>query len=435
MDPNFQGDFQASQGFQGDFSDGTQMLLPIDFDVDWSLWMDMDAMNAMEPGHGLGMMDDWGAESNIIPPPQITSQLGQINAGHSADQPQQTLSYQQNITFQPLSLWNQHGDGADEFRQQLGSDLSPSTLVASPMSIDGNGPPSMSNDRQLASMCNFSQADNPTIHSSIASVSLTNKRPKVPKSRIRCSHPGCKLTFPRKYELQRHQDGVHNSKVAVFCPFYECDRAVKPYPRKDKAWEHMRKHRNEQQFVCIFESCRSGPWSQEELLCHLNSQHSQERCCAESEAIVLGFFQWRQTPLRDGLFLFESKDNCPLAFLGCEFKVGDKRIREHLESHELIDRSKGFEAIRAVVDDYCFPWGTATCPICREQVCDPDDYISRFANHLGDHSKEERAVHPFELAEIFRPFISQQRPWDRPNFGIMIEAELQEAGVIPKTMG
>lgn len=62
MDQNLQGDFQASQGFQGDFLDGTQMQLPIDFDVDWSLWMNIDAMNATDMGNGLEMMDDWGAE-------------------------------------------------------------------------------------------------------------------------------------------------------------------------------------------------------------------------------------------------------------------------------------------------------------------------------------------------------------------------------------
>ncbi|KAH9212676.1 hypothetical protein DL95DRAFT_391180 [Leptodontidium sp. 2 PMI_412] len=273
----------------------------------------------------------------------------------------------------------------------------------------------------------------------IASQPLTSKRPKVPKSRIRCSYPGCKLTFPRNYELQRHRDGVHNSKVAVFCPFYECDRAVKPYPRKDKAWEHMRKHRNGQQFLCIFDNCRSGPWSQEELLSHLKSQHIQGPCCTESEAIALGFFQWRQTPLRDGLFLFESKDNCPLAFLGCEFKADDN-FHQHLTSHELMDRSKGYEAIQAVPNSSDFVLGTATCPICREQVCGPDDYIRQFTKHLEHHSKEERGVHAFELAEIFRPYLSRQRSWGYwgypgADFGIMMEAELQEAGLVPELIG
>ncbi|KAG4442903.1 hypothetical protein IFR05_001607 [Cadophora sp. M221] len=428
MDPNSLGDFQASQGSQGDFSGGTQMLLPIDFDVNWSLWMDMDAMSATDMGHGLGMMDDWGgAESRR-------------KTGLSVDQPRQTLSHHQSITFQPLSLWTHHNYGADEFGRCLGSDLSPSTLATSPMSVDDNGPPSIPSDRQLTSICKVSQTDDPNIHSSIASVSLTSKRPKVPKSRIRCSYSGCKLTFPRNYELRRHQDGVHNPTIAVFCPFFECDRAVEPFPRKDKAREHMRKHQNVQHFICIFKDCRSSPWSKEELLSHLNGQHKHGQRCAESEAIALGFFQWRQTPLRDGLFLFESQDNCPLAFLGCKLTGSKSSTINHLGSHELVDRSRGFEAIAVVVASFWVCRGIATCPICREQVCAPADYIDQLVTHIKHHSKEERGVHAFELAEMFRPFLSQQLRWDHwaspvADFGKMIEAELQEAGVISKTMG
>lgn len=340
----------------------------------------------------------------------------------------------------PVPLWNQEGYEAGQLGYNAAFGMSTPAV--------GTGPISNGDHWQLSSLfagthvaddINTLQSDASANPSRIASKSLASKRPKGTKARIRCSHPGCKLTFPRNYERQRHQDGVHNPKVAILCWFYGCDRAAKPFPRKDKAWEHMRKHRNEQQFLCIFDNCRSGPWSQEELLSHLNSQHDQERCCVESEAIALGFFQWRQTPLRDGLFLFESKDNCLLAFLGCEFKVNDN-FRQHLKSHELMDRSKGHEAIKTVEIGYMWDRGIATCPICQEQVCGPDDYIRQFTKHLEHHSKEERGVHAFELAEIFRPFLSRQRSWGYwgspvANFGIMMEAELQEAGVVPELMG
>ncbi|KAH7336588.1 hypothetical protein BKA65DRAFT_37112 [Rhexocercosporidium sp. MPI-PUGE-AT-0058] len=279
----------------------------------------------------------------------------------------------------------------------------------------------------------------------IANKTSKGKRPKALKARIPCSHPGCKITFPRKFELKRHLNSVHNPQVAILCSVYECDRVFKPFPREDKAQEHMRKHPNEHQFVCIFQQCRSGPWSREELLSHLKSQHSWERC-SQSEDTALCFFQWRQTPLSDGSLLFESEDNCPLAFLGCELKDNDNSVlRRHLKSHELIDRAKGFEAIAAVNRSGHFKlgyeYGFATCPLCQKQVCGQGSYIWSFASHLADHSKEERVVHAMELAELFRPYISKKRAWDYgwvapgADFGRMIEAELQEAGVVPKMLG
>lgn len=82
--------------------------------------------------------------------------------------------------------------------------------------------------------------DPPASFSSDFSQTCTTKTSKQRRSRLQCAHPGCKRTFPRKFELQRHQDGVHSLKVAILCPVYGCNRVAKPFPRKDKFWEHMR---------------------------------------------------------------------------------------------------------------------------------------------------------------------------------------------------
>ena len=274
----------------------------------------------------------------------------------------------------------------------------------------------------------------------IASVKTT---PQILKARVRCSRPGCNRTFRRKYELHRHESSVHDRNGALFCSVWGCNRIAKPLPRKDHFQSHMRKHQTAHLFVCIFDNCRLGPLAQDELLNHLNSQHGQDECCTATEKAWLGHFRWRQTPLIDGSIRFESKSNCPLTVLGCRYEAvrsfadrGGVTFHEsqHMQSHEFIDRSKAFEAIDKIMG-ICFWYrGLATCPICQDKFsCGKWE----LPGHLQEHSKEERMSKATDLVEMFRPCLAGKAEWFfhfGVNFGAMVTAELEEAGVIPKAV-
>ncbi|PVH77309.1 hypothetical protein DL98DRAFT_656855 [Cadophora sp. DSE1049] len=447
MDPNFnfqenfQGDFQA--GFQGDFQGleqdiwgGTnasmQPMMP-DENINWSQWMDMDAMGMHA---GLGVMNDWGAGSLTGKQQQDQHLHATVDFGPCQEDSRSleaTRPYQYFPEFNtdrvsqcPIISVKNQGNG--EYSQSGVSDPIPlgelhrSHLEA--LNYNRMGPVPREGDPHTAGRPS------------------TKKRAKGSVERLRCSHPGCKDTFPRKYELRRHEDGIHNPKVAVYCPVYGCKRVDKPFPRADKFMEHMRKHSNVYQYLCIFENCHVGPRTKEDLLSHLNAQHRYD-CCSESEQISLKSFTWRQTPLSNGSLLFESEHNCPLAFLGCEYsevvrafgKGGyweTKKERDHMGSHELIDRSKGYEAIQKV-RWLSWVYGPATCPICRVQfTASYNDF-----GHLEQHSKEERLSTATEIAEIFRPCLARKFEWvycGGERFGAMISAELEEAGVMPKVV-
>lgn len=272
----------------------------------------------------------------------------------------------------------------------------------------------------------------------------TKKSIKDSTQRLRCPHPGCKLTFPRKWELQRHENGVHNPQISIFCPVYGCKRVDKPFPRADKFMEHMRKHSNMYQYLCMFNTCDVSPRTKEELFEHLNAQHQRD-CCSKTEKISLDSLAWRQTALSDGSLLFESKQSCPLAFLGCKYSeaIGTfgkgpweepTKDMQHLRSHDLIDLSKAFEAIEQIMGSSYWFCGLATCPICQDKFSYTQVELPR---HLQEHSKKDRMSKATDLAEIFRPCLAGKVEWGYyypANFLPMIKAELEEAGVIPNAV-
>ena len=269
----------------------------------------------------------------------------------------------------------------------------------------------------------------------------TKKSIKDSTQRLRCPHPGCKLTFPRKWELQRHENGVHNPQIAISCPVYGCKRVDKPFPRADKFMEHMRKHSNMYQYLCMFNTCDVSPRTKEELFEHLNVQHQRD-CGSTPQQVSLDSLGWRQTPLRNGSLLYESRYNCPLAFLGCEYRedvraFGKGRWRDvtkdeqHVKSHDWIDRSKAFEAIERIMGKIFF-WahGHGTCPICQARFTHGKFDLPP---HLQQHSQEERMSKATDLAEMFRPCLAGKVEWGYyypADFVAMIKAVLEEAGVI-----
>lgn len=110
----------------------------------------------------------------------------------------------------------------------------------------------------------------------------------------------------------------------------------------------------------------------------------------------------------------------------------------HLRGHELIERSKGYEAIVSIVG-YWSAWCTIiTCPVCKKRVA--DTHIGfKFANHenflshMDSHSKEERNLHAKEVSEMLRPYLSGKERWPCSvrKIGERLFGELEEAGVLP----
>lgn len=276
---------------------------------------------------------------------------------------------------------------------------------------------------------------------------LTMRVPKVTKPRLRCLQPGCKRTFPRAYELERHQSSVHDLVVAICCSVYGCNRVAKPFPRVDKFYEHMRKHENANQFLCIFDDCRAGPLSRAELLSHLINLHALGDCKQPNQAAALGVLRVRATQLSNGTIVVEDSRNCPLSFLGCTFQHDQNRttghraiVDDHLRTHELVDRSRGYEAMITVKKYWCHS-GLATCIICQKPVSTPKDRIQVLFYHLlYSHSKEERAAHAIGLAEMLRPLLLEKVHWEDVSpqwgklFGMTIKVELEEAGALPKAI-
>ena len=79
--------------------------------------------------------------------------------------------------------------------------------------------------------------------SAIASTNASENGLDAPKqNKLVCTWVGCKSTtaFSRQADLSRHIKTHHTSTVFK-CPVARCDRAIRPFPRKDKRDEHVRK--------------------------------------------------------------------------------------------------------------------------------------------------------------------------------------------------
>ena len=265
------------------------------------------------------------------------------------------------------------------------------------------------------------------------------------KKRLLCSHLGCNSTFPRKYELERHRTTVHDCNVRIFCSVYGCPRISKPFPRLDKFYEHVRKHhKGPERFLCILESCRQGPLTRTELVNHLNTQHtlkdSQQPHLKDSlNALGLPGQFWKGKAI-----LLENGNACPLKSLGCEYSQPPSssskwKMQSHLEQHELLERSKGYEMIVAF-GLWNYGTGVATCPVCKAKI---GIYLGQSSmyniiSHVSRHSSKERNEHAVHLAQMFRPYLTGHEwlgGWERetilkwmmdPEF----RARVEESGVL-----
>jgi hypothetical protein len=178
-----------------------------------------------------------------------------------------------------------------------------------------------------------------------------------------------------------------------------------------------------------------------ELKDHLLTKHNLKHSTQPHLDTILGTLRLRRTHLPGDFIRLESSDRCPLAFLGCDFRSSRRKFGCHLEYHELVQRSEGYETILGVRGSWVL-FGPCTCPICHKEVTwESSPKVLRptngaFLEHLEHHSKEERAAHAVDLFKMLRPYLlgkeifCQFSDEERVATLFKIRAELEEVGAI-----
>jgi hypothetical protein len=276
-----------------------------------------------------------------------------------------------------------------------------------------------------------------------------SKRVSEAKARLVCTQSGCKLTFARKYELERHRKTIHDCNVSIVCSVYGCNRIAKPFPRVDKFYEHVRKHhKGPERFLCVVESCRQGPLTRTELVEHLNARHSLRTLEQPHLENILNCLNLGGQFRNGEPILLDNINACPLRFLGCSHSHppssnARNKMEKHLRTHDLLERSKGYKKIVAFFGSWMFYGanGVATCPICRKLVCTEKVHYGYFIDHVDQHTKEERAMHAAEIAQLLRPYLTGQESMHslhsterilRWTMNPEFRARCEEAGVFPQ---
>lgn len=280
----------------------------------------------------------------------------------------------------------------------------------------------------------------------------TKERRTDAKKRLKCPHPDCHLTFPRKYELKRHQSTIHDSSISILCSVYGCNRVSKPFPRLDKFYEHVKKHhKGPERFLCVVEACRKGPLTRLELVEHLKVQHCLRTAKQLDPHLVDSL---RSLGLRLSLPtnmspILGDLRACPLWVHGCRFSTDDVSLNSywefynHLVKHELLELSKGYEIILAAGHAYRINGigAHATCPICKTLF---NEYYAgnNLIGHLDKHSMEERIMFAPDIAQLFRPYLTGQEKtyiWDITDYVLKwnqdpdFRARVEKAGILPAT--
>lgn len=312
-----------------------------------------------------------------------------------------------------------------EGRLLMSSELTGLTGFTEPEDVHLNlGPPTRKWEERLTAVSTSTLLDG-------------GRKAKRTKQRLACQYAGCKSTFPRPYELSRHMRNVHERDFTVCCFVFECRRTAKPFHREDKFNEHLRKHHNPSQFVCVIDSCGEAPLSFAELYNHIRTIHDLKHCNQPHLDSALVHLRLRQTRLRDGSVLLEENNMCPLAFLGCKYRNqarSNGNLFDHLIQHDILERSKGYEAIVAACGKWP-SWGAVACPICCKKLSESriDSRNSQaFLSHMACHSDNEVAMHAADFFEMLRPYlVGKVRAWTTAElFLLKVQQILEEEGVI-----
>ena len=197
---------------------------------------------------------------------------------------------------------------------------------------------------------------------------------------------------------------------------YGCNRISKPFGRIDKFKEHFQKqHQGAHTFLCLFESCNTGPFSLHSLAGHLISSHLHEY----SRALNLdGVMKIVSPDVLIGRVVFdiaakqqEGKDVCPLQFLGCSFRLSVKhpKMVDHLQNtHEITHLAKFYDTIMDYgVTMRSLNFGLIICFICQWQ-CDSLWRMDDFLEHLDTHPEQEQRNHIEKLCEMHDALISKK---------------------------
>jgi len=258
----------------------------------------------------------------------------------------------------------------------------------------------------------------------------------VPNRRLRCNYAGCRSTFPRKYELNRHTNAVHNHKFQILCPVYGCKRASNPFPRPDKFREHLRSHDNPTHLICFIETCHLAPLTHDELKTHLETKHlpiefdSQPNLDEFMKYFSFtgeknfkppenygGYEKWAWVEVSK--LRIEGKDKCPVQSTECSFRLSleQPNMWVHVQTHDLVDRFQ-LDPIKVLgYKSYnCYSYyvnGPAKCPICRQETTTTSsNNITCLTSHLTKHHTEaERVLFQKELSTLLSVFLS---PTDSP---------------------
>ncbi|TGO40562.1 hypothetical protein BHYA_0035g00360 [Botrytis hyacinthi] len=222
------------------------------------------------------------------------------------------------------------------------------------------------------------------------------------KGRLSCDYPGCKQTFPRKYELTRHTKTIHTQDFRVVCPVYGCHRTAKPFKRADKFMEHFRKHDSSRSYRCLIEDCQSAPFDILGLSDHLTKRHHMDYNAQPNlEFIHYTVLGSRFVPFWLYRLRLNGRDTCPLAPTGCTHRVtadynedlSKLMMRQHILNHEFSDRRLVSELLSSFFignDNRLLDDGTNNCMVCSFQV---SGYFHReflLDQIMKDHSPEER---------------------------------------------
>lgn len=386
-------DFQAHQSHIVNFEvagqasltpwlDQNATILQDDFPLNGSIWL-----QATTPTFNLadymknGLIDNYSARLNIYDGTPLPLQVeGAIIEAHDLRTSNPTLLDQNSRVVKATT---------DLFSISDTINVS----QASDKSVKENGSSNKSGIRRLDK-----SYPERTINANLTSL-------KDGKPRLVCHHPGCKATFRRNYELGRHHINIHTRTINLLCPIYQCSRTGKPYHRLDKFNEHVRKHGNSVMYLCLMENCHIEPCTKAQLIKHLATEHYQDHSSQPNFDDVFKAINLDPSIFKLEKLRFAGRDTCPLK---CGFQLSHEELdlKQHLVTHELVDRSKGHGAIKAAGFEPSF--GVTTCPLCKKQNGHGYVWIDKRLLHLSkDHTRSERAISIAELSRILSPWMQE----------------------------
>lgn len=195
--------------------------------------------------------------------------------------------------------------------------------------------------------------------------------------RLSCDWPGsrCKLTFKRRYELDRHKRTQHERRQSYPCPALGCNRqGSKAFYRNDKLKHHVRiVHTDDDSFACPVKGCQF--YLPPDLLALHLWNHGTTNICKTAFSVISWLWQLEELnregrrrricPLRDCLEVLSEP-----ASLARHLLRHNQQMRLH-ESSSILNA--GFSVVTLGI----------ICPVCKLETASHLDFIHHVeASHL-----------------------------------------------------